>query len=266
MAFEVDVGHRWAPAPRPATPETRASTDMDTALIVARLALALIFALAGAAKLADLPGSRNALEDFGVGARLARPAALLLPLAELLTAVLLLLAPTAQLGGLLAVVLLLLFIGGTASALRAGRTPDCHCFGQVHSQPAGAETLIRNGVLAAVALFVAVGGSGPSYTAWVDDHTGQEVALTALAFAAAGLAYAGLALWRENRRYTGRGGGPAAMAPRLAVGQMAPAFALVEPGGRTVAAAELVGDQRSLLVFMSSTCGPCMSLLPELAT
>src|SRR3954469_20845580 len=113
-----------APAPRRRHPSQRASTDMDTALIVARLALALVFALAGAAKLADLPGSRNALEDFGVSQHLARPFAVVLPLAELLTATLLLFAPTAQIGGLLAAALLLLFIGGIANALHAGRTPD----------------------------------------------------------------------------------------------------------------------------------------------
>src|SRR4051794_19068483 len=95
-------GIAGAQYPRPPHPTHERAPTMDTALIVARLALALIFPVAGAAKLADLPGSRNALEDFGVPMRLARPFAVLLPLAELLTAALLLFEPTAQAGAVLA--------------------------------------------------------------------------------------------------------------------------------------------------------------------
>src|SRR5205823_5892408 len=44
-----------------------------------------------------------------------------------------------------------------------GRRPDCHCFGQLHSAPAGWPTLIRNLVLAAIAgAVVAFGRSTPS--------------------------------------------------------------------------------------------------------
>lgn len=56
---------------------------MDSFLLVARLLLALVFALTGAAKLADRAGSRQAIVDFGLPAGLASPLGVLLPLCEL---------------------------------------------------------------------------------------------------------------------------------------------------------------------------------------
>src|SRR5579859_1413558 len=124
---------------------------MTLLLLCARLLLALVFLVAGLAKLADLAGSRQALRDFGVPARLATPLGLLLPLAELAVAVAFIPTASAWWGALGALVLLLLFVGGISYNLARGRHPDCHCFGQLHSAPAGWPTLVRNLVLAAVA-------------------------------------------------------------------------------------------------------------------
>ncbi len=55
---------------------------MNIALLIARLVLAVVFVVAGLAKLADRAGSRQALINFGVPARLATPGGILLPLAE----------------------------------------------------------------------------------------------------------------------------------------------------------------------------------------
>ena len=64
-----------------------------------------------------------------------------------------------------------MFVVGISINLARGRTPDCHCFGQLHSAPAGWKTLARNGVLAAVAGFVLwegyEGGAGPSALSWL---------------------------------------------------------------------------------------------------
>src|SRR5260221_3600616 len=124
---------------------------MDVVLFIARLLLAAVFIVAGFAKLADLPGSRQALRDFGVPAVLANPFGALLPLAEIAVAVALIPRVSAWWGALGALALLLLFVAGIGYNLARGRTPDCHCFGQLHSAPAGWTTLIRNGVLALVA-------------------------------------------------------------------------------------------------------------------
>src|SRR5213078_2242028 len=86
------------------------------------------------------------------------PLGLLLPLAELAVAIALLLPATAWWGALGALALLLLFVGGIGYNLARGRHPECHCFGQLHSAPAGWPTLIRNLVLTAVAGFLVVFG------------------------------------------------------------------------------------------------------------
>jgi uncharacterized membrane protein YphA (DoxX/SURF4 family) len=59
---------------------------MDAALLIARLLLAAVFSLAGAAKLSDPKGSRQTIIDFGLPASLANPLAVLVPLAELAVA------------------------------------------------------------------------------------------------------------------------------------------------------------------------------------
>ena len=121
---------------------------MEVALLVARLLLAGVFLVAGVAKLADRAGSRQAIVDFGLPARLATPLGIVLPLAELAVAVALIPVSTAWWGALGALALLLLFTAGIGINLARGRQPECHCFGQLHSAPAGWSTLIRNGELA----------------------------------------------------------------------------------------------------------------------
>src|SRR5919107_753651 len=144
---------------------------MSTAMLVARLLLALVFGAAGVAKLADREGSRQAIIDFGLPSALAAPLGLLLPLGELAVAATLLPASTAWWGALGALGLLSVFVVGITYNLARGRKPDCHCFGQLHSAPAGWNTLARNGVLAAVASFVLwegyEGGAGPSALSWL---------------------------------------------------------------------------------------------------
>ena len=101
---------------------------MDTVLLLARLFLAGVFALSGITKLADLDGSRRAVAGFGVPERIARPAGIALPIAELVLAVFLLPVSTAWWAALGALLLLVGFIAGIGYNLRKGRTPDCHGF------------------------------------------------------------------------------------------------------------------------------------------
>src|SRR5918997_3586323 len=133
---------------------------MDTVVLLARLLLAAVFVVAGIAKLADREGSRQAVADFGVPAVLASPLGILLPLAELAVAIALIPTATALWGAIGALALLLLFVVGIGANLARGHRPDCRCFGQLHSAPAGWSTLARNGVLAAVAGFLVLRGMG----------------------------------------------------------------------------------------------------------
>lgn len=220
---------------------------MNTALLIAGLALAAVLAVAGIAKLADLTGSRRAVAAFGVPPRLAGPLGTALPAAELSAAALLaagaLSSLPAWIGGLAALVLLTAFSMGIAVNLLRGRTPDCHCFGQLHSAPAGPSTLARNGGLLALAAFVASGG---------------EPVLTAAA-AGASLALLVVAVNRTPREQNSGVEG-------LPTGTLAPAFRLPDLAGRVHTLDSLLASgQPVLLLFSDPGCGPCTALAPEVA-
>jgi peroxiredoxin/uncharacterized membrane protein YphA (DoxX/SURF4 family) len=265
---------------------------MDAALLVARLVLAAVFALAGVTKLLDIPGSRKAVIDFGLPAGLASPLALLLPLAELGVAVALIPASSAWWGALGALGLLLMFVVGISINLARGRKPDCHCFGQLHSAPAGWKTLARNGVLAAVAGFVLwagyEGGAGPGALSWLGALSAAQllalvgglVMLTLLA----GQWWFLVHLLRQNGRLLVRleavedsiGAGGSVVAPSqngsavhqeaegLPVGTEAPQFSLSGIYGETLTLDALRSSgKKVMLLFTDPGCGPCNALLPE---
>ncbi|HWF10391.1 MAG TPA: MauE/DoxX family redox-associated membrane protein [Bryobacteraceae bacterium] len=130
----------------------------EIALLSARLLLAALFLLAGATKLVDPAGTRRALRNFGLPGALAKPGMILLPLGELLVAVLLIPVSTAWYAAWGALVLLCVFLLAVGIAMALGRKPDCHCFGQLHSSPVGWPTLVRNIMLAACAGLLVWGG------------------------------------------------------------------------------------------------------------
>jgi len=251
------------------------------------LVLALVFALAGVTKLADRAGTTRAILDFGVPALLASPLALLLPVCEVAVATALVPAATAWWGAVSALILLLLFVVGIGINLARGRKPECHCFGQLHSAPAGPKTLARNGVLAAVAAFVVwqgADGVGPSALSWVGgliaaQYTVLVLSLVALALLAAQWWFL-LNLLRQNGRLLGRlealearlgAGGVlppssngAQQAAGLPVGSQAPGFSLSGFHGETLTLESLRSSAKPvMLVFTDPDCGPCTAMLPQ---
>ncbi len=171
---------------------------------------------------------------------------------------------TARWGATGSLLLLALFVVGLTRVLRRGRTPDCHCFGQVHSKPASWATVARNFVLALPAAYVALAGPGPSLASWVTDTNATDLWLTATATLATLTTIASVVLWRENRRLHATDDSPAAV--HRQIGALAPHFTLPSTTGRTVNLQDLLtGDRACLLTFVSPGCGPCQTLLPELA-
>lgn len=264
---------------------------MSMALLLARVLLAAVFLVAGLAKLADLSGSRQALRDFGVPAQLAPPLGTLLPLAELAVAVALILTISAWWGALGALILLLLFVAGIGYNLARGQHPDCHCFGQLHSAPAGWPTLIRNLVLAAIAGLVVGFGRSTAGLGLFDWLTPLSVAqrIEVLAgivvlvlligeawvlvqvMAQQGRLLLRLEALEAERAGTGLEPQPAATkqpsAPvmGLAVGTAAPAFTLSTLSSETIALAALRAlGKPVVLIFSDPGCGPCNALLPEI--
>jgi thiol-disulfide isomerase/thioredoxin len=259
---------------------------MPTALLAARIILSGVFALASVTKLADLRGSRDAVAGFGVPERLAWLLGVLLPIGELAVAVALLPARTALIGGLGATALLALFVLVIARSVARGDAADCHCFGQLHSEPVGWRTLVRNGALASIAMFVVVAGwsqAGPSATAWIgrlsDVGAVAVVGGIALAAVASVCIAAWLALLKQNGRLLLRidelearldaaGAPPPARAyVGLSLGAEAPAFTLSGLYGETVTLASLIAAERpTMLLFTDPQCGPCNALMPQIAT
>jgi peroxiredoxin/uncharacterized membrane protein YphA (DoxX/SURF4 family) len=238
---------------------------MNDALVIARLGLAAVFIIAGAAKLADRPGTRQALANFDVPARLIGPFVLLLPLAELTAATALVFPTTARWGAAGSLVLLALFVIGLARVLQRGEAPDCHCFGQLHSKPAGWTTVARNLMLAIPAAYVTLVGPGPSLTSWVANTNATDLWLIAIGALATFTTMTTLLLWRENHRLRSTGGQTAAPAPRQ-IGALAPQFSLPSTAGPAVSLQDLLADDRAcVLTFVSPDCGHCAALLPELA-
>jgi thiol-disulfide isomerase/thioredoxin len=241
---------------------------MSTAVLAARLVLAGVFALASITKLTDLRGSRAAVAGFGVPERIASPLGTLLPFAELAVALALLPAGSARDGALAAGALLLVFVAAIARSMARGEAPDCHCFGQLHSEPAGRGTLARNLVLVALAAFVAAAGwgdPGPSATAWVGRLGGAGVVALAgglaLAAVVALTTWAVLGLLRQNGRMllrieelearldpTGQPAPAAAVAHHgLPLGSPAPAFSLGGLYGETVTLESLISAETPVL-------------------
>src|SRR5262245_5738696 len=131
---------------------------MEVILLLIRIFLFGVFALAGVGKLLDLEGSEKAVREFGVPDSLAKPFSVVLPLAELLIAVLLLPVSTAWFGAIGGFLLLAVFIGGMIWQMAKGNAPDCHCFGAIHSEPVSTKSLIRNIIFAALAFFQVASG------------------------------------------------------------------------------------------------------------
>src|SRR2546430_3688445 len=140
---------------------------MDAILLSARLILAAVFVVAGLAKLADRDGTAEAVSAFGVPGRLGGIVAGVLPAAELAAGVLLVFSVTARIGAAVGAALLVSFCVAIARSLVRGEAPDCHCFGQLHSSPAGPWTLARNVGLVALSGLVIAGGAGLSATSWI---------------------------------------------------------------------------------------------------
>jgi Methylamine utilisation protein MauE/AhpC/TSA family len=242
-------------------------------LLVARLGIAAVFAIAAVGKLRDRAGASRALGNFGVPARLAGPGATALPIAELAVAGLLVATPTARAGGIGAVALLSLFVIAIGRSVSRGERPDCNCFGTVHSAPAGWTTLARNLVFGAIAVAIVVAGSGRSLTSALDGAEAWAVGVGLLVVLQMLLSWQ---LFRQNGRLIVRVRAleervdldhPAASATHgLDVGEVAPAFDLHELDGGSLTLDELLGRGRTAaLVFSDPGCGACIELLPALA-
>ena len=258
---------------------------LDGAVWLMRLILVAVFSISAIAKLRDRRGTEQAIVDFGLPSGMAPALATLLPFIEAGVAAALI-SPWAREGALAALGLLTCFSGVMLANLLRGRKPECHCFGQLHSGPAGWPALARNIVLAAGAgavVFLLPREVGAIMGAWVGELSavavvsGIAAALILVLVAFQGLIV--LNLVRQNGRLLLRiealeNGSPVAIdhpgsnteASGLPIDAEAPPFSLSGVHGETLTLDYLRAANRPLLLMFSDpTCGPCNTLLPEIA-
>jgi len=254
--------------------------------------LSLVFLVAAFAKFADLPGSRRAVQGFGVAKRFADVIGTALPVAELAVGVALLFTRTAWWGATGATLLLTCFVLAIGANLLRGKTPDCHCFGQLHSAPAGPKTLIRNVVLAVLAGLVVARGqhsTSPGITEFLTALSGVQIVWAAatsivLCICAASTWFM-LELYKQSGRLlqriealerrvageTTQVGTEQVIRERPSVGLRpglpAPEFELIDLEGETRSLRSLLSAPKPLmLLFTDPECGPCQAMLPAVAT
>jgi thiol-disulfide isomerase/thioredoxin len=261
-------------------------------ILATRCLLSLIFLVAAVGKFADMPGSRRAVRGFGVPESFAGLIGTALPVVELAVGLALLFGRTVWWGAVGATALLTCFVLAIGVNLLRGRTPDCHCFGQLHSAPAGPTTLIRNAVLAGFAGLVVSRGpykTGAATGDILSALSGVRVVWAVSAFAVVGLCVLSiwfmLQLYRQNGRLLQRvealeqraGGGTVQAATAevvnerpwvgLPLGSPAPEFELLDLAGRECSLQFLLSERKPLmLLFIDPECGPCKAMLPTVAS
>ena len=261
---------------------------MEIVLLLIRLTLFAIFALAGIGKLLDLKGSEKAVKDFGTPEEFAKFFAVALPFAEIVFAVCLLFVETAWLGAIGALILLLSFIGGMIWQLAQGNAPDCHCFGAIKSEPVSRKTLIRNVVFALLAFVLVLSGKNNQGASIFDSASNNSegnfmsfiLGLATVGLLAATVFYlkkiseqqtqilrrmeileltaleGGRELAREDATHPTEG---------LPIGSPAPEFSLPDVNGKDVSLKNLTAQAKPILFFfVSPTCNPCAGMLPEI--
>lgn len=260
---------------------------MEIFLLILRLVLSAIFLLAGIGKLLDLKGSEKAVKEFGVPESLAKPLGIILPLAEISLAISLLFVETSWFGAIGATILLLMFIGGMLWQMKQGNAPDCHCFGQIHSEPVSVKSLLRNVVFIVLALSLVIAGRANQGVSLFDSSNNLNdfmlivFGLIFVGFSIVVLNYLKNISEQQNQilrrlevlEIISNDGVPQTREDignpfeGLPIGSPLVDFKLPTVDGRTLTRREILADSKPILIFnVSPTCNPCDELLPKIET
>jgi len=255
---------------------------VELGLLILRLFLAAVFGLAGAGKLADLDGSRKAAAGFGLPASFAGIVGVALPLFEIAIAASLLFTVSSWFGAIAAATLLLVFVTGMIYQMAKGNAPDCHCFGQIHSEPVGVSSLIRNLIFlvpAVVIIFKGQNAQGMSIASV--DRESVQLMLILLAVLLLGIAIDFLRRISSKQdaivrridilEVVAKDGGQVerqhAGSPHdgLPIGATLPDFEIEDIYGKFRTTLSLAGEGVPVLMFfVSPTCSPCKALVPRI--
>lgn len=255
---------------------------MEIVLLIIRLILFGVFGVAAITKLLDPEGAKKAMSDFGTPEEFTGFFAVALPFAEIVFAVCFLFVSMSWAGAAGALILLSSFIGGMIWQMAQGNAPDCHCFGQIHSEPIGKKSLIRNivfAVLALVLLFHGRDNQGLDLATTSSGMLQMVLILLLVILAVVLLGYLVKVTAQQNEIIRRIGvlefatGEPGAVerneagdpSDGLPIGAPLPDFAISDLNSRVVQFDHLLGEKKPLLfLFVGSQCAPCEALLPEI--
>jgi protein-disulfide isomerase len=244
--------------------------------LTARLVLAGVLGYAALTKIGDPAATVRAVRAYRLLPEgLVVPFAHALPSVELAVAVLLLLGLAVRLSGVLAALLMGMFVIGIASAAARGLRIDCGCFGGggATANPKYAMELLRDGLLLVLAMLVAVVGRsrlsvdpkapdavpGPSATVSRADQRRQRAAEVRAALA-------GQRAVSRRRVHTGVAALLVALAAVLGMTASSSAIAtgptgpVRTPTGVTAAGGVIVGSKAAphhLVIFEDPQCPIC---------
>ena len=255
---------------------------MEIVLLIFRLLLAVVLGVAALGKIFDRAGSEKAFAEFGVPGVFVRPLFYFLPAAELTIAVSLFFIEVSWFGAIGAAALFAVFTAGMLYQYAKGNAPDCHCFGQIHSEPVGLSSILRNVVLLAMA--VALIAAGRSNQGLNIADTNQDVMQFVIGFAVVGLLAAVVYFLKkisdqqtqimrriEVMELVSQEGGQVARDDLthphegLPIGGFFPDFELYDVNANLLSLTKLKERETpTLFFFVSPTCNPCRALLPEI--
>lgn len=256
---------------------------MEAVLLIIRLVLFAILAVAGIGKLLDREGSEKAVKAFGTPDPLVKAVSFLLPIAELIFGFCLLFVSFSWIGAAGALLLLVTFIGGMLIQMIKGEAPECHCFGQVHSEPVGPKSLIRNIAIAILPVVLLV--SGRSNQGFALGETNAAITSNVVLALVVVTVFIGAVYLRrfakENAALKRQldliemlesggtlierddAGDPTDSLP---IGAPFPDFTLPDTSGKLVTFDYLIADPiPKLFLFVGPDCRPCKAMLEEFA-
>jgi peroxiredoxin/uncharacterized membrane protein YphA (DoxX/SURF4 family) len=254
---------------------------MELLLLIIRVILAALLITAGVAKLADLKGAEKAARGFGVSGSLAIFGPVLLSVAEIVLGLILLFPSVSWWGALGAAALLAIFVGMMAYQWFRGNAPDCHCFGQLHSEPVGIKSIVRNVIflaLAAIPILRGPNAQGLQLQAVTSEMMPTILETLAVIMIGGAILYLRkiIAAQDELRRrldlleVISKEGSVVdhehLSDPNLGlpIGSPLPDIELRDLDGQKISSRDLIGSEKGVLFyFVSPTCEPCQALLPE---
>jgi len=256
---------------------------MEILLLLIRLFLFGIFALAGVGKLLDREGSENSIEDFGVPKTIVSHIAAILPIVEIAIAVSLLFLQTSWYGAIAGTALMVIFIAGMSYQISQGKAPHCHCFGELSDSKVGISSVVRNIVFAAVAAYLVFSGKYSQGLPIGNDAAAilQTSLLLSLVIGLIVLiSYA--ARFQANQKILLRNAeldlviaGQTKQVERqsagnpvdaLPIGAPFPDFSIENVGGVQVTSRSILAANKFVLyLFFGTSCRACRSMVPEIA-